>query len=748
MADGFFLDALGNIEARGTAEEPIVFTSNSQNPIAGDWEDPIIIDAGSQSIFSHVVVEYGGEHSCHTGCTDLPMILVRGNLSVTYSTFNAPAWAALSVESTGVLRITDSLFLNGKEGVHIEGGDISIQNSSFIGIENGVDVLSAYAGTVTAINNWWGDQSGPRYSDNIAGIGSWIFPRTDFFPWLTYSPDVGATSTEKTAALEQNLGESSLKRPVVIVPGILGSFQLGTKWILDPVFHTYDGLVTVLERVGYGTSTLFTFPYDWRRSNVDTGNALKDRIEEIKHICGCPKVDVVAHSMGGLAVRSYIESVDYRNDVADLIFLGTPQHGAPLAYLMAEGGEMGSNSLWDRVLKILIDLYARAHGYKGALSYMRSGEVPSVSELLPIYGYIDTTDYNKPAFYPDGYPANLFLENLDRNKNSLSNPSLRVGNIVGNSGTNTLSIITADKGATTSEKWMHGTPIGFEYDLGDGTVPMRSAFLYMGSDTPIASTHSELPDKAASLVLDMLGATTTPISSSGPFFMPRDILIISMHSPAKMSVLSPVGEDALDTPGVFYSGDDAEIHFISIPDPIDGTYEIEVQGTGYGEYTVETESVSDATSSFSSFTDQITPSESRSLELKIIDGAVQGIEERGTSAEAPAPPVPTDTEPGAALRPMPPSRKALVAMPSATSDTIHDNSHEKVVIFTNDVEEDNEKPANASISAAIISRTAPSFWYTEAYKLACTILTKLFSSLRAICFCLLRGITNAPSTCH
>lgn len=57
---------------------------------------------------------------------------------------------------------------------------------------------------------------------------------------------------------------------------------------------------------------------------------LKLTIEKVKHTTGASKVVLIAHSMGGLVARSYVEGIGYDDDVSILITLGAPHLGIPL----------------------------------------------------------------------------------------------------------------------------------------------------------------------------------------------------------------------------------------------------------------------------------------------------------------------------------------------------------------------------------------------------------------------------------
>lgn len=86
---------------------------------------------------------------------------------------------------------------------------------------------------------------------------------------------------------------------------------------------------------------------------------LKTEIQKIKKLTGANQVDIIAHSMGGLVSRTYIERTDfdssyaktkgivqqsgpydpvsYNNDINTLFTVGTPNHGTTIAKLPPDG---------------------------------------------------------------------------------------------------------------------------------------------------------------------------------------------------------------------------------------------------------------------------------------------------------------------------------------------------------------------------------------------------------------------------
>lgn len=108
--------------------------------------------------------------------------------------------------------------------------------------------------------------------------------------------------------------------------------------------------------VAPGERRYYVFPYDWRQDNVVHAHELEQLIDAIRLDYGDPalKVDLVAHSMGGLIARYYLRygSVDVLDSGVDelvtlhgttrvrkLILLGTPNMGSAGSLHAFIGGE-------------------------------------------------------------------------------------------------------------------------------------------------------------------------------------------------------------------------------------------------------------------------------------------------------------------------------------------------------------------------------------------------------------------------
>lgn len=577
----------GDLIVDGTVKEPVIFKQGE-----GWSEYSIVIRSGGKGKFRNADISGGGA---------VPGILMHNDMFIT-KTANADFPSAIYVRNGGNLEAEGLNLHNNYVGIHLEAvpyySKVKINRSKFFSNDS-YDVVydSNNVNKLDFKYNWWGYSDGPKklfYGAVQYGYEKIRGP-VDFSNWAT---------------------EENFHDPVIIIPGILGSQKKEGQWQIDPVFHTYDNLYDEFASNGYvPEEDLFKFPYEWRDSNVDNAKLLKDKINEIKTQTNWPKVDVVAHSMGGLLSREYVESDYYQNDVDQLITLGTPHNGAPEAYLKWEGDKWFW-SLGDIYTKNIIKQEAEEGGYVDIFDYVRQRPVASLKELLPVYDYLqDVDDDYAYRVYPEGYPRNEFLENLNSEEKKNKLKDIEFSKIVGGLGNENITIagfkvINVDMG----KKWEHGYPHGLEipilgdesmlYSDGDKTVPLfsgRSENIPADYLIEINSDHRGLPTEAQSDVLEIL--TSERPETEKRDSLVKDILIASVFSPIDVQIIAPDGKKIgknFETGGIlneiegaYYTGFETENEFITIPNPIDGEYQVITQGTGNGEYRIEVAKISE-----------------------------------------------------------------------------------------------------------------------------------------------------------
>jgi pimeloyl-ACP methyl ester carboxylesterase len=129
----------------------------------------------------------------------------------------------------------------------------------------------------------------------------------------------------------------------------------------------YTPIIRHLEKTGYRENrNLFLFAYDWRRSVFDNAKALEAFVRE-----NVPdgKVDILAHSMGALVARAYVVEGEGGERVARLFSAGAPFQGSVKVFQTVEKG-------WG-------PLNLAMGGLDGFRRTMLS--FPSIFELMPRY---------------------------------------------------------------------------------------------------------------------------------------------------------------------------------------------------------------------------------------------------------------------------------------------------------------------------------------------------------------------------
>ncbi|HEY4515745.1 MAG TPA: hypothetical protein VJH67_00980 [Candidatus Paceibacterota bacterium] len=482
---------------------------------------------------------------------------------------------------------------------------------------------------------------------NIAGLTDTDFVAiTNRYPRDAEATGVYALSLAPFSIKEGPVEpEEKVVNPLIVIPGIMGSAYKNAELVIDPILHTYDDLLATFDQNGYTPGLdLFTFPYEWRDSNLLTANLLDDKITEVKNAClsqtpqniDCSKVDIVAHSMGGLVARAYIQSLDYDSDVDQLIFLGTPHKGSPTDYLQWEAGKFPPDV--NNIMKeLFFEAEALRKGYPTIFDYIHNRPILSVQELLPIFDYLKDDNTATVRAYPNNYPQNVFLESLNNNISALINSGVEVTNIVGDSGENktinTIRVIPTDHAIF----WQHGEPEGFggvigdsglERGVGDNTVSPTSSALTGFTSEEIVASHNRIPTKSANSVFKILTGNDSVTNIDNGSDIDPKVLILQLLSPIDVVVTAPdgkkigknfsSGQEYNEISGAFYSGFQTDDEYITILNPMDGQYKVEVKGTGSGgEYAVLTSLVSGSVSATKEVSGLTLPSQVTTLNVLV-----------------------------------------------------------------------------------------------------------------------------------
>ena len=157
----------------------------------------------------------------------------------------------------------------------------------------------------------------------------------------------------------------------------------------------YKKLLQFLEK--QGEFEVYAFPYDWRRSNLESAKDLAKRVMNIYDDHG--KVIIVTHSMGGLVARAAMKCDDnFTRRVSGVIHIAQPVTGASCGYRRFFTG--GSNDHKDGAW---CDILSNGKKWVGAASDKPDPKAaaivlsacPSWIQLLPTANYRISDDLRK-----------------------------------------------------------------------------------------------------------------------------------------------------------------------------------------------------------------------------------------------------------------------------------------------------------------------------------------------------------------
>lgn len=274
---------------------------------------------------------------------------------------------------------------------------------------------------------------------------------------------------------------------------------LGPFWTHD----TYKSWLDALNDIGFSPqrNNLFIFAYDWRLSNFDNAKNLDAFVSA--HIPATQQFDIVAHSMGGIVTRIYLDNYPSARTVNQVFYLGTPFLGSmdTLGTIKEGWGFPLTNIAGGQELVTRV-----------AMSF------PSMLEMLPRYKdccYVRKTDGSRqsldifdpqtwrsfgwlPTSYSDPAQFAKFADELRRSASltpllSRPAPAGVYEMIFASDIYDTLRLVGMKEGATEPKDWV------FTTSKGDGTVPVWSVARRPNSDEysdtlPSFAKHEHLFD--------------------------------------------------------------------------------------------------------------------------------------------------------------------------------------------------------------------------------------------------------------
>jgi pimeloyl-ACP methyl ester carboxylesterase len=252
------------------------------------------------------------------------------------------------------------------------------------------------------------------------------------------------------------------------------------------VTKQYQTLIDDLETCGFAEAdrTLVVAAYDWRKDNADSAATLARHVDDAVTAHGADvEISLVAHSMGGLVARYYLESGGFNGRpgfarIRQLITLGTPHNGAALALPLILGYEKRLFLSKDQVLQAASDpRYPAAYQLlppegEPFVSQGDSGGAPVNVYDAAVIRQLGLVDANIAA-------ARRFRAGLDLARRP---GQVRYFFFAGNRQKTATQVLLRPSGPVAIE----------EEDGGDGTVPIWSGFLAAQERHLVAGEHGTI----------------------------------------------------------------------------------------------------------------------------------------------------------------------------------------------------------------------------------------------------------------
>ena len=165
----------GRLIAIGTDTQKIIFTSNSPNPLPGDWNGIYFyITAEDDSVIENAIIEYGGG-------TFGNLRINGSNPTIRNCTVRYSANYGIYLTGSSAV-ITCSDIMQNQIGIYATLSNPTISQNNFSNNINWGIYNTSASMIINAKYNWWGDVSGP--SGASTGFGDAVSEYVAYYPWF------------------------------------------------------------------------------------------------------------------------------------------------------------------------------------------------------------------------------------------------------------------------------------------------------------------------------------------------------------------------------------------------------------------------------------------------------------------------------------------------------------------------------------------------------------------------------------
>jgi pimeloyl-ACP methyl ester carboxylesterase len=442
----------GSVEAVGTEWDPIIFKKASQD---GAFSLSFRSSEDSEmSRFEYVRIEGGGERVQRIYPTfqnrlinttyareywdvNAAVVFVSGNVFIQNSVFSNSGGADVFVpvyESYDVENECDVFRFNTSH--------LTIEHSDFTGSSDVFAFLTEHPGCdanslITFRNNWYGSQNGPRQRESVDNRDAkslyGLLSDDDFSPvelfavCQTCASNVLFLPGIKASRLYMDTDRGTVDAlwPPTLFSNDLSDLALDADGnsvhdvYTDDVLESagtsnfYKSFVADLEKKKQDRviNNFVPFAYDWRMNVKDVAygytpypgdyKSLTDEASYLAHSSKTGKVTIVAHSNGGLVAKELLMQLEEMGEeglVDRVIFVGTPQLGAPISILSLLYGY--NEALVGGLLASRKDVRELAENMPGAYGLLPSQEYFTRTEQ-PLVSFL--SEHTRYKMFRDGY---------------------------------------------------------------------------------------------------------------------------------------------------------------------------------------------------------------------------------------------------------------------------------------------------------------------------------------------------------